>query len=245
MFNPIELILSALAVLITLSIHEYAHAYAAYKLGDSTAKNFGRLTLNPIKHIDPVGALCMLLFRFGWAKPVPINPRNFRDPKKGFALSALAGPLINLIVGFVFTGVYLFTYYLLRDKVFEPNSFELNLATNGLLFLQIFFSVNVGLGIFNLLPIPPFDGSRLLNVIFPPKIYFEVMKYERQIYFGVLAWLLLGDYAAYGVRSIPFVASSPILYTAAGVLSLSDMISAVIDFVGNSMLDFWLLIIPL
>ena len=245
MFDPANLILSALAVLITLSIHEYAHAYAAYKLGDSTAKNLGRLSLNPIKHLDPIGALCMVLFRIGWAKPVPINPRNFRDPKKGFALSALAGPLINLVIAFVFSGIYLFTYYLLRDTMFEPNSFALNLAKNGLLFLQIFFSVNLGLGIFNLLPIPPFDGSRLLNVIFPPKIYFEVMKYERQIYYGVLAWLLLGDYAAYGIRSLPFVAANPLLYSAAGILSLSDMIAIAIDFVGNRMLDFWLLIIPL
>ena len=245
MFDPVNLILSALAVLITLSIHEYAHAYAAHKLGDDTAKNLGRLTLNPLKHLDPIGALCMLFFRFGWAKPVPINPRNFRDPKKGFALSALAGPLVNLIIAFFFSGIYLFTYYSLRGVMFEADSFALNLARNGLTFLQIFFSVNLGLGIFNLLPIPPFDGSRLLNVIFPPKIYFEVMKYERQIYFGVLAWLLLGDYAAAFVRALPFVASNPILNTAAGVLSLSDMIAAAIDFVGNLMLDFWLLIIPL
>jgi Zn-dependent protease len=245
MINPVELILSALAVLITLSIHEYAHAYAAHKLGDDTAKNMGRLTLNPLKHLDPIGAICMLLFKIGWAKPVPINARNFKDPKKGFALSALAGPLVNLIIAFLFSGIYLFSYYALSDVMFEPDSFSLNLARNGLIFLQIFFSVNLGLGIFNLLPIPPFDGSRLLNVIFPPKIYFEIMKYERQIYFGVLAWLLLGDYAAYGIRSLPFVASNPLLYSAAGILSLSDMIAIAIDFVGNLMLDFWLLIIPL
>ena len=77
--------LSALAVLITLTVHEYAHAYAAYKMGDPTAKNLGRLTLNPIKHIDPLGAVCMLLFHFGWAKPVPINARNFKNPRRGFA----------------------------------------------------------------------------------------------------------------------------------------------------------------
>ena len=245
MFDPVNLILSALAVLITLSIHEYAHAYAASKLGDDTAKNLGRLSLNPLKHLDPIGALCMLFFRFGWAKPVPINPRNFNDPKKGFALSALAGPLVNIVIAFVFSGIYLFSYYALSGVMFEADSFALNFARNGLKFLQIFFSVNLGLGIFNLLPIPPFDGSRLLNVIFPPKIYFEVMKYERQIYFGVLAWLLLGDYAAYGVRSLPFVASNPLLYSAAGILSLSDMIAVAIDFIGNLMIDFWLLIIPL
>ena len=94
------LILSALATLITLSIHEFSHAFAAYKLGDNTAKYMGRLSINPLKHLDPAGALCMIFFRFGWAKPVPIDPRNFKNPKKDFALSALAGPLSNLILRF-------------------------------------------------------------------------------------------------------------------------------------------------
>lgn len=244
MFDPVSLILSAIAVLISLAIHEYSHAYAAYRLGDDTAKNMGRLTLNPIKHIDPIGALCMLLFRIGWAKPVPINSRNFKKPKRDFALSALAGPLSNIILAFVFSGIYLFTFYMLKDMLFEKDSFNLQFAQNVLLFLQIFFSVNVGLGIFNLLPIPPFDGSRLLNVIFPPHIYFGIMKYERQIYYGVLAWLLLGDYAAAGVRSLPFIQANPFLYTAVGILSLSDMLGTAISYIGNLMLDFWLLIIP-
>ncbi len=238
-------LLSALAVLITLTVHEYAHAYAAYKLGDDTAKNFGRLSLNPIKHLDPIGAVCMLLFRIGWAKPVPINARNFKKPKRDFALSALAGPLANLIIAFVFSGVYFLTFNMLKDVRFEEGSFGLSLAQNALDFLFIFFSVNVGLGVFNLLPIPPFDGSRLLNVIFPPKIYFGIMKYEQQIYYGVLAWLLLGDYAAMALRSIPLIASNQILYTIAGVLSLSDMIGVAIGFITGLMLKFWLLIFPL
>ncbi len=244
MINPVELILTAVAVLITLSIHEFSHAYAAYKLGDDTAKNFGRLSINPLKHLDPIGALCMLFFRFGWAKPVPINARNFKNPKRDFAISALAGPLSNLILGFIFSGVFIFSFSKLLPVEFE-SEFSYKLAENALLFLQIFFSVNVGLGIFNLLPIPPFDGSRLLNVIFPPRIYFGIMKYERQIYFGVLAWLLLGDYAAMGVRSVPIIAANPILYRLAGILSLSDMIGAAISYIGNLMIDFWLLIIPL
>ncbi len=235
-------LLSALAVLITLTVHEYAHAFAAYKFGDDTAKNYGRLSLNPIKHLDPIGAICMLLFRIGWAKPVPINPRNFKDPKKGFAISALAGPLANIILAFIFSGIYFFTYYMLKDVRFEEGSFWLSLAQNGLDFLFIFFSVNVGLGIFNLLPIPPFDGSRLLNVVLPPKAYFGIMKYEREIYYGVLAWLLLGDYAAMAIRSIPLISSNPILYTVAGILSLSDMIGVAIEFIAGLMLDFWLLI---
>ncbi len=242
MFDPVELILTALAVLITLAIHEYSHAYAAYKLGDDTAKNFGRLTLNPIKHIDPIGALCMLFFHVGWAKPVPINARNFKNPKRDFAISALAGPLSNLILAFVFSGIYVFVWNIFFGMEFE-SEMHLTLAQNLLLFLSLFFSVNVGLGIFNLLPIPPFDGSRLLNVIFPPKIYFGIMKYERQIYFCVLGWLLLGDYAAIGIRSLPFVASSPLLYNLAGILSLSDMLGYAIGFIADKMINFWLLFI--
>ena len=101
------IILSALATLITLSIHEFSHALAAHKLGDDTAKYMGRLTINPIKHLDPIGALCMVFFRFGWAKPVPINPRNFKNPKRDFALSAMAGPLSNLVIAFFSSFFYM------------------------------------------------------------------------------------------------------------------------------------------
>ena len=89
----IELVISCVAALIALSVHEFSHAYAAYKLGDPTARNLGRLSINPIKHLDPLGTICMIFFHFGWAKPVPINARNFKNPRNGFAISALAGPL--------------------------------------------------------------------------------------------------------------------------------------------------------
>ena len=106
MANPIYYILSALAALVALTVHEYSHAYAAYKLGDDTAKNFGRLTLNPIKHIDPLGAICMIFLRVGWAKPVPINMRNFKEPRRGFAITALAGPASNLVMAFASALLY-------------------------------------------------------------------------------------------------------------------------------------------
>ncbi len=242
MEKVIYYILSALAALIALTVHEYCHGYAAYKLGDDTAKNMGRLTLNPLKHLDPYGELCMVLFHIGWAKPVPINPRNFKDPKKGFAITAAAGPLSNLILGFFSAFLYLLTFALVKDMRFESKDFLYNVINNTLTFLFIFHSVNIGLGLFNLLPIPPFDGSRLLNVILPPDKYFRVMKYERKIYYGVVIWLLLGDYAAQGVRMIPFVANSPLLYWLAGVLSLSDILGTVIKWVSDLMLNFWQLI---
>ena len=235
-------LLSALAALIALTVHEYCHGYAAYKMGDNTAKNFGRLTLNPIKHIDPYGAICMVLFHVGWAKPVPVNSRNFKNPKKGFAITAAAGPASNLILGFFSALLYLLLFALVRDIPFESKNFTYHLINNSLNFLFIFHSINIGLGLFNLVPIPPFDGSRLLYTFLPGKYYFGIMKYERKIYFGVLAWLVLGDYVADAIRMIPVIYTNPILYWIAGIFSLSGMIGTVIGWVSKAILDFWQLI---
>ena len=232
-------LLSAVAALIALTVHEYCHGYAAYRLGDNTAKNMGRLTLNPIKHIDPYGAICMVLFHVGWAKPVPVNARNFKDPKKGFAITAAAGPASNLILGFFSALIYLVVFALVRDLTFTSKTFGYLLISNTLSFLYIFHSINIGLGLFNLLPIPPFDGSRLLNVFLPPKTYFAIMKYEKQIYIGVLVWLLLGDYVAGFIRNI---VGGGILYCLAGIFSLSGMLSTVIGWVSDLMMGFWQLI---
>jgi len=164
-------------ILIALTVHESAHAWAAYKLGDPTARNFGRITMNPLKHLDPFGALMMLLFGFGWAKPVPINARNFDNPRRGMALSSAAGPLSNLILGFI--GVFL---YSVASKFLYPLFAEGNmLAYVILLFLTVFYMLNISLAIFNLIPIPPLDGSRLMFVLLPDKLYFGIMKYERII----------------------------------------------------------------
>ena len=235
-------LLSAVAALIALTIHEYCHGYAAYKMGDNTAKNLGRLTLNPIKHLDPYGAICMVLFHFGWAKPVPVNPRNFKNPKKGFAITAAAGPLSNLVLGFFSALIYLLFYTLVRDMTFESRNFTYHLISNTLSFLYIFHSVNIGLALFNLIPIPPLDGSRLLNLILPPKTYFEIMKYEKKIYIGMLVWLFLGDYVAEAVRSITLVATNRILYLLAGVFSLSEILGTVMGWVSDAIFWFWQLI---
>lgn len=232
-------LLSAVAALIALTVHEYCHGYAAYRLGDNTAKNMGRLSLNPIKHIDPYGAICMVLFHVGWAKPVPVNARNFKDPKKGFAITAAAGPASNLILGFFSALIYLVVFALVRDLTFTSKTFGYLLISNTLSFLYIFHSINIGLGLFNLLPIPPFDGSRLLNVFLPPKTYFAIMKYEKQIYIGVLVWLLLGNYVAGFIRNI---VGGGILYWLAGIFSLSGMLSTVIGWVSDLMMGFWQLI---
>ena len=185
-------VISALVVLITLAIHEYCHAYAAYKLGDNTARDMGRLTLNPLKHLDPVGAICMLLFHVGWAKPVPINPRNFKNPKKGFAITAIAGPLSNIVMAFFGALVYIIILASLRGVLFVRDSFEYNFWNNVLLFVSLFHTINLGLGIFNLLPIPPFDGSRIFLSFLPPKYYWKIMQYERYIYMAFLILLVIG-----------------------------------------------------
>ena len=228
-----------LALIVVLPLHEYAHGFVAYKLGDDTAKSLGRLSLNPVKHLDPFGALCMVLFHFGWAKPVPINPINFKNPRKGFALTALAGPATNLIVGFFTAFLYVLSYTLFKET---ESLFLNNLQINILLFLIYFFSINIGLGVFNLIPIPPFDGSRILYVALPKKLYFKVMKYERQIYWGVIIWLFAGRYVYSALLSIPFIAKSAVFSTIVKVFSLSDILGDATNAIANGMLKFWRLI---
>lgn len=234
-------IFSAVAALIALTVHEYCHGYAAYRLGDPTARNLGRLTLNPLRHIDPLGTLCMILFHFGWAKPVPINPIYFKKPKRGIALVSLAGPLSNLLLSFLSAGAYLLALALFRDVRFESELLY-SAATNTLLFLFIFHSLNLGLAIFNLLPIPPLDGSRLLNAVLPDKYYFGLMRYERYIYFGLLGWLFIGDFVYEFLLRISAVAQSPLLSSLFKVFSLSELLGGLMERISELMLGIWQLI---
>jgi Zn-dependent protease len=188
----VSLIFSMPIIMLALSLHETAHGYVAYKCGDNTAYNLGRLTLNPLKHIDPMGFLCMFVLGFGWAKPVPINTRNFRNPKRGMALSALAGPLANAIMGLISAALYGFfvalqaylAYSGVSRFVFTCLGYTCDLFCLSALYNFLFMA-------FNLIPIPPFDGSRIALAFLPPKTYFGLMKYERQIMIGLLVVLLL------------------------------------------------------
>ena len=234
-------IFAAVAALIALTAHEYCHGYAAYRLGDPTAKSLGRLTLNPMRHLDPIGALCMILFHFGWAKPVPINPRYFKNPKKGFAIVAMAGPAINLILSFLSAGAYLLLWALVKDVAFT-NDLWFNVAKNGLLFLFIFHSLNLGFALFNLIPIPPLDGSRLLSVILPPKQYFGLMRYERYIYFGLLGWLFIGDFLYSALLRFSIISQSSALASILKVISLSELLSGAMQFISDGMMWLWQLI---
>ncbi|HNW23775.1 MAG TPA: site-2 protease family protein [Candidatus Dojkabacteria bacterium] len=163
------------SILIASTVHEYAHAYSAYKLGDPTAKAEGRLTLNPLKHIDPIGALSMILFRFGWSKPVPINEYNFEKRETYTALTALAGPVSNLILASL-AGL---TNYILN---LDPNSLIVFL-------LYIFTTINIALAIFNLIPIPPLDGHKVVRALLPKNLRYYWEKLER--YSLILILLLI------------------------------------------------------
>ncbi len=189
----IPLLFSLPAVLIALTFHEFAHGYMAYKLGDNTALYQGRLSLNPLHHLDPIGFLCMLLFRFGWARPVPINARNFKNPKRDTALTALAGPVANLLLGFI--GIILYHAVLRIILAVAPNpssDFTYYLQYFTLQFLGSFFSLNICLAVFNLFPVPPLDGSRIFLSLLPAKYYFGVMKYERYISLALMLLLIFG-----------------------------------------------------
>lgn len=173
----ISFIINAVIVLLAISVHEMAHGFVAYKLGDPTAKSMGRLSLNPLKHLDPIGAICMLFFGFGWAKPVMVNPYYFKKIKRDTALVSLGGPLSNFILAFI--GVVI--YKILIVCGVPSNSFTDIVDT----FLTSFIYLNIGLGAFNLLPIPPLDGSKIFLPLLPKRLYYDIMQYER------LGWLVL------------------------------------------------------
>lgn len=187
----IQLLLSLPVCLLALSVHETAHGYVAYRLGDPTAHSMGRLTLNPIKHLDPIGFLCMVLFGFGWAKPVPINTRYFKNPKRDMALTGVAGPISNLLLALVFA-LAMKLFYLTNVFAHIQNNTVFIMALCFHIFLQRGIYLNVALAVFNLLPVPPMDGSRLLFAVLPSKLYFKIMRYEQYIYIAVLVLLALG-----------------------------------------------------
>ena len=178
----------------TMPIHEYAHALIATKLGDQTPRLSGRLTLNPMAHISPMGAIMIFLFGFGYAKPVSVNPRNFKDSKKGMALTAIAGPISNLIMGFIFI-----VFAVLYANLFYAETILYNAIFSFLLFAG---TINVNLAVFNLLPIPPLDGSRILQLLIPAKHYYKFLEYER--YITIVVFILI----ATGILSGPLSAIS-------------------------------------
>lgn len=177
----IQLLVSIPAVLLCLSVHEACHGYMAYALGDPTAKHAGRLTFDPIRHLDPIGTICLLFFHVGWAKPVPVNPSNFKHPRRDIALVSLAGPMSNFLLALI----ALFLYYPLR---LAESSIVMTIA----LMLYMVAVISIGLGVFNLIPVPPLDGSKILLSFLPRKYEWKFAQYQQFIQFGLLVLLVFG-----------------------------------------------------
>ena len=174
------------ASLLCITFHETCHGLAAYRLGDNTAKRMGRLSLNPLKHVDLMGLIMMALFRFGWAKPVPVDMRNFKNPKAGMALTALAGPVSNVVLAYAAVVLCNFVIFL-ADRL--GNTWLLLALAQFFVYVEI---ISAGLAVFNLFPIPPLDGSKVLFALLSDRAYDQLMRYEKYGMGLLMALLVTG-----------------------------------------------------
>lgn len=193
MLNDIfEIAWSIPAVLIAITFHEYCHGMMAYKMGDPTAAEAGRLTLNPLAHLDPIGTLMLILFRFGWAKPVPVNFNRLRHPKRDMIYVSIAGPIANIVIAVVFALTLRLSYYLIGQTNIAQNSSFFNLLITLLrgwiIFLQTGVIINLALTIFNLIPVPPLDGSKIVMGLLP---YPQSYKFSKLEPYGPILLLIL------------------------------------------------------
>lgn len=182
------MIARVIIILLILPLHEFAHAWAARRCGDDTAEASGRLTFNPFSHVDPIGAVMLLLTGFGWAKPVPISPARMRNPRKGIIWTSIAGPASNLIIAFLATILFRFLLWIPISTESMYNTIYIIVTI-----LEFFISVNIGLAVFNLIPVPPLDGSKVLMGFLPPHAVIWMQKHQQAIYI-IFLLLLFSDF---------------------------------------------------
>ena len=203
-------------VLIALTFHEFSHGFVSSKLGDPTPKLTGRLTLNPLAHLDPVGTLLMIFTGFGWAKPVQINPRYYKSPKKGMALTAAAGPLSNLLMAFV--SMLIYTVILIIS--YKTGVISMTAAQSIGNFLYLFSYVNLSFLVFNLIPIPPLDGSRILGLFLSDSAYFKLQQYERYSFIIIIVLSVTGAFGR--------VIGTGVEFFMTGIINICNMIATAV-----------------
>ncbi len=202
--NITEILVLAPILIISLSVHEFSHGLAAYWLGDDTAKRAGRLTLNPLSHLDIFGLIALFIIKIGWAKPVPINPYNFKNFKRDTALTAAAGPASNFIMAILFSIVFNGYMKVFNDSMIMGNTVTLFIGR--ILFLTIFF--NLALGLFNLIPFPPLDGSKILGGFLSDQVYFKYTAQERKGMIAFMAIMLLSY--VLGIPIVSYIIMPPL-----------------------------------
>lgn len=190
--NVQSLIIQIPVLLLALTAHEFAHGYVAYKLGDPTAKSLGRLTMNPLKHLDPIGTIALFIISFGWAKPVPVNPSNLRNPKIDMLKVALAGPMTNLGLALVSAVLYQAIIAALTNGYIPLTETSRVVIQPIMQCLEFSVGINLILCIFNFLPIPPLDGSRILAGLLPNHLAFQYLKYEKYSFIIILILVFTG-----------------------------------------------------
>ncbi|HIQ36972.1 MAG TPA: site-2 protease family protein [Desulfocapsa sulfexigens] len=196
----LQIIILAPPILLALTVHEFAHGYVAYRLGDPTAKNLGRLTFNPLKHLDPIGTLAFFIIKIGWAKPVPVNPNYFRDPRKDMLWVALAGPAVNFVLAVISAILTKVVWFIAASIPYSPIAEAILVPVNEVLMASVW--INLVLCIFNFLPIPPLDGSKILAGMLPPE---AALKYASVEKYGFVILMLLAFSGILSKMIIPVI----------------------------------------